>query len=269
MPRCVGRLARLAELPRWIPPGEVLRCVRGADLDARVGTALFFGHADQVRPSTNRRPRLRQSTMTRATMALTATVGREEGAGTSIRAFIDAVPRGRPPCRSRARLAIGKTVLWEAGVQAARDEGFRVLTCRSIEAEAPLSFAGLSEAREPRLRGGGSGAHHSETPGPRGHAPARRPWRVPSRSARNRPRGLRGVENTRCARPVRDRGRRLAVARLSVGDSAPDRAQAPRRPAHRCTPDGSRLCREIRRPFRSNAALAAVTSSLSSSARST
>ena len=50
-------------------------------------------------------------------MALTATVGREEELD-SIRAFIDAVPRGPTALSISGQAGIGKTVLWEAGVQA-------------------------------------------------------------------------------------------------------------------------------------------------------
>ena len=40
---------------------------------------------------------------------------------------------------------IGKTVLWETGVEDARGRLGTVLTCRGVEAEASLSFTGLSE----------------------------------------------------------------------------------------------------------------------------
>ena len=40
---------------------------------------------------------------------------------------------------------IGKTVLWEAGLENARGRFASILTCRGVEAEASLSFAGLSE----------------------------------------------------------------------------------------------------------------------------
>jgi DNA-binding CsgD family transcriptional regulator len=40
---------------------------------------------------------------------------------------------------------IGKTVLWEAGVEQAREAGWTVLQHRSAQAEAGLSFAGLSD----------------------------------------------------------------------------------------------------------------------------
>ena len=45
---------------------------------------------------------------------------------------------------------IGKTILWTAGVDAAKRSAC-VLTCRGVEAEASLSFAGLSELLTPVL----------------------------------------------------------------------------------------------------------------------
>ena len=43
---------------------------------------------------------------------------------------------------------IGKTVLWEAGLESARARGARVLAYRAVEAEAVLSFAGIAELLE-------------------------------------------------------------------------------------------------------------------------
>jgi DNA-binding CsgD family transcriptional regulator len=43
---------------------------------------------------------------------------------------------------------IGKTTLWEAGVELARDRGFRVLATRPRDAETHLSLAGLSDLLE-------------------------------------------------------------------------------------------------------------------------
>lgn len=40
---------------------------------------------------------------------------------------------------------IGKTSLWEAGIAAARESGFRALTARASDAEAELSFAALTD----------------------------------------------------------------------------------------------------------------------------
>ena len=90
-------------------------------------------------------------------MALTATVGREAELD-SIQAFIDAVPRGPGALTISGPAGIGKTILWEAGVSAARDQGFRVLMCRGIEAEASLSFAALSELITPVFERGRAGA---------------------------------------------------------------------------------------------------------------
>jgi predicted ATPase len=40
---------------------------------------------------------------------------------------------------------IGKTALWQAGLERARARGVRVLSHRAVEAEAVLSFAGIAE----------------------------------------------------------------------------------------------------------------------------
>src|SRR3954470_20361813 len=40
---------------------------------------------------------------------------------------------------------IGKTALWEAGVERARRRPARILSYRAVEAETAISFAGLSE----------------------------------------------------------------------------------------------------------------------------
>jgi hypothetical protein len=46
---------------------------------------------------------------------------------------------------------IGKTTVWRAGLQQARERGVRVLVCRPAESEARLSFAGLVDLLEPVL----------------------------------------------------------------------------------------------------------------------
>jgi DNA-binding CsgD family transcriptional regulator len=46
---------------------------------------------------------------------------------------------------------IGKTTVWEAGVQTADDAGRRILLCRAAESEATLSFTGLADLIEGRL----------------------------------------------------------------------------------------------------------------------
>lgn len=46
---------------------------------------------------------------------------------------------------------IGKTTVWRAGLEQARERGFRTLSCRPAESEARLSFAGLTDLLEPVL----------------------------------------------------------------------------------------------------------------------
>ena len=74
-------------------------------------------------------------------MAISRVIGREPEfavlsdfleAGSSVRAL---VLSGAP--------GIGKTTLWEAGIEVARERGLRVLSARPSGAEARLSFAAL------------------------------------------------------------------------------------------------------------------------------
>jgi DNA-binding CsgD family transcriptional regulator len=84
------------------------------------------------------------------TMTPSAIVGRDEELG-MIRAFVAAVERGPAALVLAGEAGIGKTILWEAGVDAAVRRFDRVLICRGVEAEASLSFAGLSELLAPVL----------------------------------------------------------------------------------------------------------------------
>ncbi len=63
----------------------------------------------------------------------------------SIAGFLDSVDAGPAALVLSGEPGIGKTVLWELGVEGARVRFGRVLSCRAAEAEAALSFSGLSE----------------------------------------------------------------------------------------------------------------------------
>jgi DNA-binding CsgD family transcriptional regulator/tetratricopeptide (TPR) repeat protein len=54
-------------------------------------------------------------------------------------------------CLVRGEAGIGKTIVWRAGVEAARVAGTRVLTVRCAEAEIPMALAGLCDALDPVL----------------------------------------------------------------------------------------------------------------------
>jgi DNA-binding CsgD family transcriptional regulator len=75
-------------------------------------------------------------------------IGRDEELG-AIEAFLARVPEGPGALVLSGEPGIGKTSLWHAGVEEAQESCGRVLTCRGIEAEASLSFAGLSELLAP------------------------------------------------------------------------------------------------------------------------
>ena len=68
-----------------------------------------------------------------------------------IEAFVADLESGPSALVLVGEAGIGKTILWSAGVEAARQSGGCVLTCRGVEAEASLSFSGLSELLAPVL----------------------------------------------------------------------------------------------------------------------
>ena len=71
-------------------------------------------------------------------------IGRDEELA-AIEAFLADVDQGPRALVLAGEAGIGKTVLWEAGVEQAKERFGRVLTCHGIEAEASFAFAGLSE----------------------------------------------------------------------------------------------------------------------------
>jgi ATP/maltotriose-dependent transcriptional regulator MalT len=83
-------------------------------------------------------------------MAATPVVGRDDELG-SIQEFLAEVEQGPTALVLSGDAGIGKTTLWEAGVEGARERFGRVLSHRSVEAEASLAFGGLSDLLEPVL----------------------------------------------------------------------------------------------------------------------
>src|ERR671935_3239645 len=63
-----------------------------------------------------------------------------------LRAFLERRPEdGAAALLLEGEPGIGKTVLWQAATEAARERGFRVLRARPSEAERTLSFAALAD----------------------------------------------------------------------------------------------------------------------------
>src|SRR6266511_6339491 len=77
-------------------------------------------------------------------------IGREQELG-AIQAFLAEAEHSPLALVLSGEPGIGKTVLWGQGVEEARGRFGRVLICRGVEAEASLSFAGLSELLAPVL----------------------------------------------------------------------------------------------------------------------
>jgi DNA-binding CsgD family transcriptional regulator len=74
-------------------------------------------------------------------------VGREEELS-SVQAFVDHARRGPAMLVLEGEAGIGKSTLWEAGVENARARGLRVLSSRPAEAERALGHAGLVDLLE-------------------------------------------------------------------------------------------------------------------------
>ncbi len=81
-------------------------------------------------------------------MSTASTVGRENELA-AVDTFLDEAAGGARALLLAGEAGIGKTTLWEHGVEAARARFPRVLTCRGIETESSLSFAALSDLLGP------------------------------------------------------------------------------------------------------------------------
>jgi DNA-binding CsgD family transcriptional regulator/DNA polymerase III delta prime subunit len=85
-------------------------------------------------------------------MPAKAVIARDEELA-SLQAFLAEVGNGPTALLFSGEPGIGKTMLWEVGVEDARSSFGRVLAHRSVEAEALLSFAGLSDLLAPIFHG--------------------------------------------------------------------------------------------------------------------
>jgi DNA-binding CsgD family transcriptional regulator len=77
-------------------------------------------------------------------VASTTIIGRDQELD-SIKAFLAGIEQGPAALILSGEPGIGKTILWEAGLEEAHQGFARVLSCRGVEAEASFAFAGLSE----------------------------------------------------------------------------------------------------------------------------
>lgn len=71
-------------------------------------------------------------------------IGRDRELAT-VTAFLDALPSGPSGLLLEGEAGIGKTTLWDAGVAAAAERSYVVLSSRPAESEATLSFAALGD----------------------------------------------------------------------------------------------------------------------------
>jgi predicted ATPase len=78
------------------------------------------------------------------TASVTAVFGRERELARAD-AFLEAAAERCSVVLFEGEAGIGKTTLWRAGVERARELGFRVLVSRSADTERKLSFAALGD----------------------------------------------------------------------------------------------------------------------------
>ena len=88
--------------------------------------------------------------MVRSAMTPDASMSRNQIVGrldelSRIDAFVDGLVDGPAALVLDGESGMGKTTLWDRGVAAARERGWRVLTIRPAQSEATLAFAGLSD----------------------------------------------------------------------------------------------------------------------------
>ncbi len=82
---------------------------------------------------------------------MSAVLGRQEELG-EIERFLDGVAgEGSRLVLLSGQAGIGKTTLWNAGIQSANDHGYRVVTARPTEVETGLAFAALGDLLGPLL----------------------------------------------------------------------------------------------------------------------
>jgi DNA-binding CsgD family transcriptional regulator len=71
-------------------------------------------------------------------------IGRENELS-GVATFLDAIPKGSFALLLVGEAGIGKTTIWQAGIEMARDRGFRILSSRASGAETQLPFTGLAD----------------------------------------------------------------------------------------------------------------------------
>lgn len=108
---------------------------------------------------------------------MTAVVGRDRELA-DIASFLEAGDGARRVLLIEGEAGIGKTTLWRAGLDAARDRGYPVLTCVGVRDSAFVR--GVSRPRRRRLRRGVRHASAAAARGDGGRPPARATERAPA-----------------------------------------------------------------------------------------
>ena len=148
-----------------------------------------------------------------------AIVGRETELGRIAR-FLDDISEGPSSLVIEGEAGIGKTTLWQAGVEQGLQRGLKVLATRCGESETTLSLAvpGRSPGSLPGR--GAAGAAGTARRGDRGRAPARRRRRLDAGPPRDLARNARDASDHLGIGPNYARHRRPPVARSIYGTGA-------------------------------------------------
>ena len=83
-------------------------------------------------------------------MSSAGVIGRASGARGAY-GVCRAVPRGSAALVLTGEAGVGKTTLWRAGIEAARERSFRARTASPTAAEASMSFAALGDLLAERV----------------------------------------------------------------------------------------------------------------------
>ena len=131
----------------------------------------------------------------------TAVIGREQELDT-IEAFLEDAELGPRALVLSGEPGIGKTVLWEEGVEHAKRPSRLVLVHRSVEAETSLSFSALSDLVAPVFDDVAVFVGAAATPRARGRASAGRAGSGGPEPSRDRPRASRRAASSCRARAL-------------------------------------------------------------------
>ena len=146
-PALADELANPGPLAVKVPPEDYTRCEASWSTTTAVGRWPDPTAVDQI-------------------------LGREDELA-QIRRFLEGLRRGPSSLVLEGEPGIGKTTLWAAGIDTARELGYEVVFARAAETETQLSFAGLADICGTSCRRGPADTSRPAETRPRGGAAPR------------------------------------------------------------------------------------------------